>query len=136
MKVLVETGTYLGDMIQAMRPHFDQIYSIELSDALFEKARQRFESAKNVNLVHGDSGIQLPNVLKELKQPALFWLDGHYSEGFTAKGDKETPIYDELNWIVSVPERRHVIIIDDARCFGVTTLVFPPKKSIPPGHSP
>lgn len=61
----------------------------------------------------------IPNVLRELKQPALFWLDGHYSEGFTAKGDKETPIYDELNWIFSVPERRHVIIIDDARCFGV-----------------
>jgi hypothetical protein len=120
LRVLVETGTYLGDMIEAMRPHFELIYSIELSEELFKKALQRFATAKNVELVHGDSGVQLPDLVKKLKQPALFWLDGHYSSGFTAKAEKETPIYEELNCIFSTPERRHVIIIDDARCFGVT----------------
>ena len=29
LKVFVETGTYRGDMVQAMKPLFDKIYSIE-----------------------------------------------------------------------------------------------------------
>src|SRR5439155_12039483 len=31
LRVLVETGTFYGDMIEAMRKRFDAIYSIELS---------------------------------------------------------------------------------------------------------
>lgn len=53
-----------------------------------------------------------------LDQPALFWLDGHYSGGETAQGEKDTPIYEELDRILDAPDRDHVIIIDDARCFG------------------
>ena len=33
-KVLVESGTYLGDMIFAQLPFFDKLYSIELGDQL------------------------------------------------------------------------------------------------------
>ncbi|MBD2771526.1 hypothetical protein [Iningainema tapete] len=56
--------------------------------------------------------------MKQLKQPALFWLDGHYSQGITARGDKDTPILEELDCILSYPDLGHVLIIDDARCFG------------------
>jgi hypothetical protein len=56
--------------------------------------------------------------MKKLDQPALFWLDGHYSSGETAKGDKDTPIYEELKHILNFPGQGHVIVIDDARCFG------------------
>ena len=118
LKVLVETGTYYGDMVEAMKHVFDHIYSIELSKELFEKAKKRFKGLKHVELIHGDSGIEFRNLMDKINQPALFWLDGHYSGGVTAKGEKETPILEELQQILNAPDRGHVIIIDDARCFG------------------
>ena len=59
---------------------------------------------KNVELLHGDSGTELGNVMNKINQPALFWLDGHYSAGVTAKGDKDTPIYEELVCILNAPD--------------------------------
>lgn len=118
LKILVETGTYYGDMVQAMKDSFDKLYSIELSPELFQKAMKRFQGIKRVELIHGDSGIELGNLIKRIDAPTLFWLDGHYSAGITAKGEKETPIYEELRHILDAPDRGHVIIIDDARCFG------------------
>ena len=118
LRILVETGTYDGDMVEAMKDAFDRIYSIELSEALYQKAKERFKRAKHIELICGDSGIVLKNVMRKLDQPALFWLDGHYSAGVTAKGDKNTPICEELRQILGSPERNHVIVIDDARCFG------------------
>jgi len=118
LRILVETGTYLGDMVEAMKADFDRIYSIELSKDLYEKAAKRFSDVKNVELIHGDSGTELGNVIEQINQPALFWLDGHYSAGVTAKGKKNTPIYEELVHILGAQDRNHVIIIDDARLFG------------------
>jgi hypothetical protein len=118
LKIFVETGTFFGDMVEAMKEHFNRIYSIELGKALFEKASVRFKGVKNVQVIFGDSGVELRNLMKRIDQPALFWLDGHYSAGVTAKGGKETPIYEELDCILNAPDLGHVIIIDDARCFG------------------
>ena len=119
LRILVETGTSYGEMIEAMKCFFDRIYSVEISKELFEKAKNRFKSYDHVELIHGDSGKELRNVIGRIGQPALFWLDGHYSGEGTAKGEKETPIYAELNQIFDAPDLGHVIIIDDARCFGV-----------------
>jgi len=118
LRVLVETGTCYGDMVEAMKNNFDHIYSIELSKELFDEATQRFKATPNIELIHGDSGKLLATVMNKLNQPALFWLDGHYSAGVTAKGEKDTPIYEELDHILSGKGSGHVIIIDDARCFG------------------
>jgi hypothetical protein len=118
VKVLVETGTYYGDMIEAMKSIFDQIYSIELSKELFKKAKHRFKDLKQVELIQGDSGIELKNLMQRINKPTLFWLDGHYSAGETAQSHKDTPIFEELQHIFDTPDRGHVIIIDDARCFG------------------
>lgn len=49
--------------------------------------------------------------------PVLFWLDGHYSGGITAKGGLDTPVCAELDAILDHPVHTHVIRIDDARCF-------------------
>ena len=53
-----------------------------------------------------------------MNEPCLFWLDGHYSEGITAKGQLNTPILAELNHILNHSIKDHVILIDDARCFN------------------
>lgn len=58
----------------------------------------------------------LKRIVNELKEPAIFWLDGHYSGGVTAKGDKFCPIYEELEAILD-SNFNHIIIIDDLRSF-------------------
>jgi hypothetical protein len=117
LKTLVETGTYRGDMVQAMLNRFDRIYSIEL-DADLYAACDRFRGRPDVELIHGDSGLEVARIVRRLDTPALFWLDAHYSAGVTAKGELNTPIYKELTAVLAAGVPEHVVIIDDARCFG------------------
>jgi hypothetical protein len=111
-------------MVEALKIDFDRIYSIELSPELHARAKERFRLDPHISILHGDSAKELGAVLAELQQPALFWLDGHYSSGPTAKGEKDTPVLDELAQIFATDESRHVIVIDDARCFG-TCAAYP-----------
>ena len=115
--ILVETGTYKGDMILAQKDFFKKIYSIELSEALFEKAKQRFRKYPYVTLLQGNSGDVIAKVLNELQEPAVFWLDGHYSGGITAKIEKYSPINEELQTLIANNRLQHIILIDDARGF-------------------
>ncbi len=120
MNIFIETGTYFGDTTWAMRKFFKKLYSIELSEELFKKAEKRFEKFDNIEILHGDSSEVLSKVLPQVKEPTLFWLDGHYSGGVTAKGDKECPILEELDAILS-SNFEHIILIDDARLFNGTS---------------
>ena len=117
-RVLVETGTFYGDMVHAMRPHFDRVYSIELSGELFARACRRFRGCDDVELIHGDSSQELVKLVPQITERALFWLDGHWSAGETAKGAKETPISEELDLLLPLVDQGHVLLVDDARCFG------------------
>jgi hypothetical protein len=128
-RVLVETGTYWGDMVDAMRAHFDEVHSIELYEPLFERAQRRFRSTKNVYLYLGDSSVRLPDVLRTLDRRALFWLDGHYSGDGTAKADTECPVVAELEAIAAHARNDHCILIDDAHLFGVHP-DYPPVDEI------
>jgi hypothetical protein len=114
--ILVETGTYLGYMVSAQKRNFKKIFSIELDHKLHERAVRKFGSRKNIKLIQGDSGEKLADVTKEINEPAIFWLDGHYSGGFTAKGESNCPIWKELD-IVFSNRNDHIILIDDARDF-------------------
>jgi hypothetical protein len=118
-KILIETGTYLGYMVSAQKKNFEKIYSIELSDELYLRAINKFEKFKHIKIIHGDSGEKLAEVMKEIKEPAIFWLDGHYSGGFTAKGESDCPIWKELETIFS-NRLDHILLIDDGRCFDGT----------------
>ncbi len=118
-EVLVETGTYLGYMISAQKKNFKRIFSIEISDVLYERASRKFKNNKHIKLIHGDSGEKLAEVMKELKEPAIFWLDGHYSGGITEKGELNCPIWNELDSIFE-NGNKHIILIDDARDFNGT----------------
>lgn len=117
LRILVETGTYLGDMMAAMARDFDELHTIELSELLYERAKLRLARKANVHLHQGDSGVQLQRVLNVLRRPALFWLDAHYSGGITARAAVDTPISSELGSVLSHEIKGHVILIDDAREF-------------------
>jgi hypothetical protein len=113
---LVETGTYLGKMIDAQRNRFRDIYSVELSEPLYKAAKEKFAPYPHITILQGDSGKVLHSLVPQLRDRAIFWLDGHYSAGITAKGEKECPIYDELDAIFK-SKYEHILLIDDARCF-------------------
>lgn len=113
----IETGTYQGCTLRKMAKLNYDCMSIELADELYAAAQRKFAGYPNVQLFHGDSGVVLPQILETLTEPALFWLDGHYSGGPTAKGEKDTPVSAELQAILSHDIANHVVLIDDARCF-------------------
>jgi len=113
----VETGTYHGDTLFACRNEFNKLYSIELDEKLYQLARARFAKSNNISILCGDSGQVLESLLKDISKKTLFWLDGHYSEGATAKGNLNTPIINELTHISNHYIKDHVVLIDDARCF-------------------
>ena len=118
LKTFVETGTFTGDTLaEVAADKTVQATSIELADYYYRDAKRRFSGYQNVTLLHGDSGKLLSEVVDKLQAPALFWLDGHYSQGLTAKGALETPIRAELQAIFSSAIAGHVILIDDVRCF-------------------
>jgi len=123
-KLFVETGTYDGDMTYAVRNAFSKIYTIELFEPLFLKVKKRFESYPHIEPIMGDSAKQLPKLLEVIDEPALFWLDGHFSgvlEGKqTGSASKKTPIIEELEAIAGHSIKDHSILIDDARCFNGT----------------
>ena len=116
----VETGTLFGDMTYAHRNRFQRLYSIELDDRLYERARRRFKNYPHIRILHGNSGEKISEVLREINRPCLFWLDAHYSGGITAHGEEMTPIFDEIRHILNHPNKKHVIVIDDARLFNGT----------------
>jgi len=118
VETFIETGTYLGDMVDAVRDTFNKIYSIELDKTLYGQAKKKFSRHHNISIFHGDSSKVLPVILADISKPCLFWLDGHYSGGITAKGDFNTPIMQELNCILDHFIEEHVILIDDAREFN------------------
>ena len=117
LRRFVETGTYLGATVRAMRSSVDHIWSIELDETLAARARKLFRRDPGITILQGDSGERLAEVLPHLNGPCLFWLDSHYSGGMTARGAEDSPVLHELDHIFGHGVEGHVILIDDARCF-------------------
>lgn len=117
LRVFVETGTYRGDTLAAMAPRVDRAYSIEIEPRLAGDARARFARRGSVVVLEGDSAVLLRTVLSGVDEPALFWLDGHWSGGDTGAGELDSPVRAELDAILDHPVDRHVVLVDDARFF-------------------
>jgi len=113
----VETGTFTGEMVEAMRPHFRRIISIEMAPEIHRQAMRRFAGDPHVELLLGDSATVLPRVLEQIRHPALFWLDGHFMGENTARGKEDSPVRAELTALLGHPVRHHLVLIDDARLF-------------------
>jgi hypothetical protein len=114
LKTLVETGTYYGEMVAAMKSRFDRVYSIEYVPALAERATRKFARDKHVRIFCGDSRVVMLEVLALLKGPALFWLDAGYYGWVGMETDKQR-LSAEMEMILSHPYQ-HIVLLDDARC--------------------
>ena len=126
----VETGTYMGWTVEAVRGSFQRVLSIELEPTLAKNAQEKFAADPGITILQGDSAERIADILSDLREPALFWLDGHYSAGVTARGAEDSPIVAELDHIARHPlAKQHVILIDDAREF-VGANGYPPLDTI------
>ncbi len=117
VRVFIETGTFLGDMVAAVTSDFDRIYSIELSEELFNRAAKKFAGYNHVTILHGDSFQVMPGILRQINVSCLFWLDSHYSSENAEKERGEATILMELKQICAHLIKNHVILIDDAHLF-------------------
>lgn len=114
LRTMVETGTYYGEMVAAMKNRFGEIYSVEYDAQLAQRAQGKFARWPHIHILHGDSQQVVPELLKSLTRPSLFWLDAGYYGWAGLQGDKQR-LTTELEAILSHTVKDHVILMDDAR---------------------
>lgn len=113
----IETGTYYGQMTDAVKHLFTKVLTVELYQPLYEQNLAAFKNT-NVKIFFGDSGSKLGEMIDEAGDSILFWLDGHYSGAGTALGEKVSPLIKELETIREKRLHKYCILIDDVRCFS------------------
>jgi len=117
-ETFIETGTFYGQMTNAVKRHFKNVLSVELFEPLYRLNKTSFSDFPNIHIYFGDSASVLKDMLEHATGRILFWLDGHYSGGTTACGDQVSPVLMELDQIREHARADHCILIDDARLFG------------------
>lgn len=124
-KVLVESGSYLGDGIrEALDVGFDQVHSFEVAKPLYDGCVERFKENPRVHL-HFCSSVKMMEHIGSIDEKMTFWLDGHYSyDGHTSFEEKVCPIIEELEAIKKHSRNDHTILIDDLRLFGTSEFDF------------
>ncbi|MCS6979785.1 MAG: methyltransferase-like protein 9 [Flavobacteriales bacterium] len=126
VQIFIETGTYMGEMVERVAPHFRHIFTIELDAKLHERAQKKFLNMPHIHCLQGDSAEVLHHLLLRsgwVSEPVAFWLVGHYSGGITARAEKVTPILKELESIHQYVQQNAqpvFIFIDDAHLFNGT----------------
>lgn len=111
---LIETGTADGYTSNALKDDFKHVVTIEIDHDRYKHVATSVFLGSNVLPLWGDSADLLARVLYYLEEPALFWLDAHYSGGERLA---ENPIVAELKAILYYGIG-HRILVDDARLFG------------------
>ena len=114
----VETGTYMGETILRFIDDFKKLYTIELSNHFYEDFNKNNYNRDKLKSILGDSSEKIKEVIDELNDKTIFFLDGHYSSCGTAQGVKDVPLFEELKSINDYFNYESIIIIDDLRLFG------------------
>lgn len=116
LTTVIEGGTYQGGTAKKLSKEFKNVYTIEKSDVMFEKAKQNMGSIQNITQLRGDTRDHLLSLASQ-NDNILFWLDAHWSGGDTYGEQDECPLLQELEIIFSSPMKNYAILIDDARLF-------------------
>lgn len=122
LKYFIETGTLFGEGVDhALNQGFEDIYSIEIDDDLYERAITKYAYNGGVNIIHGSSHEKIKDLLG-LDGNCLFWLDAHFPGAdchkklYTDEKDMEirAPLQTEIELIAQRKNKyKDVIIADD-----------------------
>ena len=144
INIAVESGTFLGESTRQMSEGFNKVITIELDQKLYKETRKKLEDEgyKNIEFLNGDSGVIIEKLSKEIDEPALFFLDAHWSGDSTIDWDKsnwkgygvdtahlgsnegkptnyeQVPLDREIKAISTLYKSRGVIYIDDIDKFS------------------
>ena len=77
-KIFIETGTQSGENISLVSKHFDKCFSIEIDEGWFNMAMENNKDNDNVYLYHGCSSVGLSEILEDIDEPYIIFLDAHW----------------------------------------------------------
>lgn len=123
--IFVETGTYRGYTARTAASIFKEVFTVEYSESLYNRAQKLLEPYSNVRIYHDSSPDMIRRIAPQLNGHTFFWLDAHYSGGETVlsnsnerDADAVTPVRHELRAIKESGITDCTIAIDDIRGFG------------------
>ena len=132
IRFFVETGTFVGSTCQWAARYFEEVYTIEASSDYVYRTSMRMRMDRiydNVHFVRNRSEDCLGEVLTHVKGLAIIWLDAHWSSDLLySKPSVVCPVLQEIKWIQN-DNRNHIIMVDDARLFGVEPQ-WPTRKEV------
>jgi len=109
---LVETGTYLGDTVNALKGQFKKIISVELDSFLCQRAKTKFSRFNHIKIICGNGPEVLKDICSGIEEPCLFWLDSTFSGGITARGELITPVVSEIEEIFQKLSDKIIVLIN------------------------
>lgn len=121
IECFIETGTYHCGTTFLAASCFKTVHTIELGKQLYENAisAAKKKGIKNITFHNGDSGELISKLCADIKEPAVFFLDGHYcGDGRgSVKSSEGNPLLKE---VAAINNRSYadVIIVDDYWLFG------------------
>lgn len=116
LNIFIETGTGNGNTVRKVSPYFEIVHTIEIDKDRAKRNRQDLSRFSNVTVHTGSSVDILPGILGTILEPAMFWLDAHWSNDGIPRPEIECPLLQELD-ILKMYNQSGYILIDDARLF-------------------
>lgn len=111
----IETGTHSGRAVMmALELSIPHILSVEVWEKLYREFKEQLGENEAVQLYHGDSPDMLPEMLEDVKEPAVIFLDAHAAvDGKDREQYGKSPVLFELEAIAKHPVKNHIIMVDD-----------------------
>lgn len=119
VNVAIETGTFEGEGTFFLAKRFPRVITIEILPEYIDKVKN-ISTHSNIEYILGDSRDILPNVLENLNESAIFWLDAHNTFQYFGSTEDDCPLLEELDAIFDHIEKhynQHFIFIDDLNSF-------------------
>lgn len=108
-KIGIETGTSFGSTTTYLSDVLEKVYSIEVNEESYIKAKETLKDVKNIKLYLGSSERVLEKIFNEKKELTneniFFYLDAHWEDYW--------PLLDELDVISKYCKDKAIICIDD-----------------------
>lgn len=123
-KIFIESGLLEGyGVSKALESGFEETYSIEIDPESIKLATHNFKTnpewielarGKKINFVLGDSSVKLGEVLSNINESCLIFLDAHFG-AVDRLNFNCLPLMLELEAIKNHSVKNHTLIIDDIR---------------------